>query len=76
MKLKTSITLSEDIIQTLEKEAKRGESRSEQIERLLRERFKQQTLEQKEAKDADLINHHADKLNEEAADVLEYQGEI
>jgi len=76
MKLKTSITLSEDIIRSLEKQAARGESRSEQIERLLRERLSQQEHQQREARDTELINKHADELNEEAMDVLEYQVEI
>ena len=76
MKVKTSITLSEDIVQTLEKQAKQGESRSEQIERLLRERLTQKEHQQREARDIELINKHADELNEEATDVLEYQVEI
>jgi len=76
MKLKTSITLSEDIIKTLEKRVTAGESRSEQIERLLRERLSQEEHQQREARDIELINKHADELNEEAMDVLEYQVEI
>jgi metal-responsive CopG/Arc/MetJ family transcriptional regulator len=76
MKLKTSITLSEDIVRTLENQANRGESRSEQIERLLRERLSQMEREKREAKDVELINKNAEELNEEATDVLEYQGEV
>ena len=75
MKIKTSVTLSEDIMHTLEKDAREGESRSEQIERLLRERLNQREHERREAKDIELINKHANELNKEAEDVLEYQGD-
>jgi metal-responsive CopG/Arc/MetJ family transcriptional regulator len=76
MKLKTSITLSEDVVKTVERLAKKGESRSEAIERLLREAFAQQARRARDQKDLEIINKHADQLNEEAADVLEYQVEL
>jgi metal-responsive CopG/Arc/MetJ family transcriptional regulator len=76
MKVKTSITLSEDIISTIDQLAKDGESRSEAIERLLRERIAEQARQQRERRDLELINKNADELNEEAQDVLKYQVEL
>jgi Arc/MetJ-type ribon-helix-helix transcriptional regulator len=76
MKRKTSVTLSEDILKFLEKEARKGESRSEVIDRLLRETLKNNHRQTREEKDLELINKHIDELNKEAEDVLEYQVEI
>jgi metal-responsive CopG/Arc/MetJ family transcriptional regulator len=76
MKVKTSITLSEDILKFLEKESRKGESRSEVIDRLLRETITTNHRQAREAKDLELINKHIDELNKEAEDVLEYQVEI
>ena len=39
MRRKTSLTLSEDVLAWVEKAARRGESRSETVNRLLRERL-------------------------------------
>lgn len=75
MKVKTSVTLSEDILKFLEKEARKGESRSEVIDRLLRETLANNHRQAREAKDLELINKHIDELNNEAEDVLEYQVE-
>lgn len=76
MKVKTSITLSEDVVKTVERLAKKGESRSEAIERLLRGVFVQQARRAQDQNDLEIINKHADQLNEEAEDVLEYQVEL
>ncbi|MFQ5790125.1 MAG: hypothetical protein ACE5JI_06560 [Acidobacteriota bacterium] len=51
----------------------KGESRSQAIERLLRESLGERQRREKEARDLELINRHADELNEEAEDVLTYQ---
>ena len=76
MKLKTSITLSEDVLESIDQVTLEGESRSEAIERLLREGFSQQARRARDSKDLELINKHADQLNEEAEDVLKYQAEM
>jgi Arc/MetJ-type ribon-helix-helix transcriptional regulator len=76
MKVKTSVTLSEDILKFLEKEARKGESRSEVIDRLLRETLANNHRQAREARDLELINKHVDELNQEAEDVLEYQVEF
>ena len=73
MKLKTSVTLSEDVLKAVDRSSKRGESRSTAIERLLRHSLEAAARRASDLKDLDLINRHADALNAEAEDVLAYQ---
>jgi metal-responsive CopG/Arc/MetJ family transcriptional regulator len=75
MKSKTSVTLSEDVLTGLKRAARRGESRSETIERLLRERLGEDAARRAREREIAQINRHADALNAEAADVLGYQDE-
>ena len=76
MKRKTSVTLSEDIVKTLDKTARAGESRSQIIERLLREQFAAEARRATDRRELALINRHAEQLNTEAADVLRYQVDL
>jgi len=50
-----------------------GQSRSAFIERVLAEYLRQQARAQRDTRDIELINRHADELNAEAEDVLRYQ---
>jgi predicted transcriptional regulator len=72
MKAKTSITLSEDLIQAIDQLAD-GMPRSAFIERVLRAFVRRQERARADARDLMLLNRHAEQLNAEAADVLEYQ---
>jgi Arc/MetJ-type ribon-helix-helix transcriptional regulator len=76
MKVKTSLTLSEDVVAGLRTAARRGESRSETVNRLLRERLAGEAAQRARAREVELINRHADALNAEAADVLSYQEDL
>jgi metal-responsive CopG/Arc/MetJ family transcriptional regulator len=76
MKLKTSVTLSEDILKTIGRKARKGESRSETIERLLREALAARERREADARELALINEHAEQLNAEADDVLKYQVDL
>jgi metal-responsive CopG/Arc/MetJ family transcriptional regulator len=76
MKQKTSVTLSEDVLSGVKRAARRGESRSETVERLLRERLSEQAARDRRDREVAQINKHAEALNAEAADVLGYQGEL
>jgi metal-responsive CopG/Arc/MetJ family transcriptional regulator len=76
MKVKTSITLSEDVLKRLDRVARRGENRSQAIERLLKESLRSEARNAADAKDLALIDEHADELNAEAQDVLAYQAEL
>ena len=75
MKSKTSITLSEDLVQAIDKLTPEGKSRSETIELLLRESFANRERRARDQEDLATINRHAEELNEEASDVLTYQVE-
>ena len=75
MKQKTSVTLSEDLIAQLDREAGDGASRSAYIERVLRKHFRRQIRRALEKRDLERINRAADRLNAETADALEYQAE-
>jgi hypothetical protein len=68
--LKTSVTLSEDIVRTVDLASRAGESRSQTIERLLRERLAAEARHAADQRELMLINRPADELNAEAADVL------
>lgn len=75
MKVKTSVTLSEDLVKTVRRAGRKGESRSETIERLVRQGLLAEARRAADARDLALINEHADRLNAEAGDVLGYQVE-
>ena len=73
MKMKTSITLEKEVVTAVEEAAREGESRSQVIERLLRQSLATRERAATDKRDRDAINAHADELNEEAIDVLGYQ---
>jgi len=73
MKEKTSITLSSDILVKVDNLAGFKLSRSALIEQVLRKYFRQRARKEVQARDLERINAAADRLNSEAADVLEYQ---
>ena len=73
MKVKTSITLSRDLLEVIDARAGREQSRSEFIEAALRAFLDQTRREERHARDLDILNRHAGRLNREAADVLTYQ---
>jgi len=76
MKVKTSITLSQDVVKTIERATRKGENRSQAIERLLREHLLTRARQTADQRDLALLNEHADQLNEEAEDVLTYQVDV
>ena len=76
MKLKTSLTLERDVVDAVAHAIREGESRSEAIERLLRQSLAALERAAHDQRDRELINAHADELNEEAADVLGDQGDV
>jgi len=72
MKIETSISLSEDILDVIDKLSEKYQNRSEWIEMALRS-FIAQITHEKNVPDIDIINKNATRLNEEALDVLTYQ---
>ena len=73
MKLKTSITLEEEVVAAVARAARDGESRSQVIERLLRQSLAEQERAAIDRRDRAILDARADELNEEAVDVLGYQ---
>jgi metal-responsive CopG/Arc/MetJ family transcriptional regulator len=76
MKLKTSITLSEDVITALDDLLGHSGNRSALVEQALRDFLAAKKQRIRDAKDLDILNRSADRLNEEAHDVLTYQVEV
>jgi len=74
MKENTSITLSKDVLTSIDRIAGSKQSRSAFIEAVLTQYLRRQARAQVEARDLELINKAADELNEEVEDVLRYQG--
>lgn len=73
MKEKTSITLSKDLLARVDRLAGSKQSRSAFIERVLRKYFQDRRRTSIQARDLELLNPAADRLNREADEVLEYQ---
>ena len=73
MKEKTSITLSTEILSSIDQLAGSKHSRSAFIEGVLRRYLRERQRARIHAHDVERINSAADQLNSEAADVLEYQ---
>jgi metal-responsive CopG/Arc/MetJ family transcriptional regulator len=73
MKVKTSITLSEDLLEDIDKRSGQFKNRSDFIEAAIRAYIAQAIRDEQNAKDLAIINSRADRLNQEAADVLAYQ---
>jgi len=72
MKEKTSITLSRELLTGIDRLAG-SQSRSAFIERVLRQYLRAKMRAEANARDLERINQAADRLNSEAADVLDYQ---
>ena len=76
MKVKTSITLPEDLLKAIDEYTGEYKNRSEFIENAVRAFIIQLIQRQQDARDLEIINQHADYLNREAADVLTYQVDL
>lgn len=76
MKVKTSITLSEDLLKAIDEYTGEYKNRSEFIEDAVRAFIMQLMRRQQDARDLKIINHRSDYLNREAADVLTYQVDL
>jgi metal-responsive CopG/Arc/MetJ family transcriptional regulator len=74
MKEKTSITLSADVLSSIDKLAGATHSRSSFIERVLRHYLRERARAEVQARDLDRLNVAARRLNAEAEDVIDYQG--
>lgn len=73
MKIKTSITISEELLKVIDQQSKKFKNRSEFIETALRTFITQMFRSEQNSKDLEIINRRAAELNQEAEDVLTYQ---
>ena len=76
MKVKTSVTLSTELIEAIDEYGRPYKNRSDFIEAATWAFIKQIVREQQNAHDIEIINRNADRLNAEAVDVLAYQGQV
>jgi len=73
MKVKTSITLSRELLQAVDARTGRGQSRSEFIEAALQAFLDKSMRDERAVRDLEILNRRATRLNREAVDVLAYQ---
>ena len=73
MKIKTSITLSIELLKAIDLYIGEYKSRSAFLETAARQFIIQLERKKTEQRDLEIINRHADSLNAEAEDVLTYQ---
>lgn len=73
MKIKTSITLDQDVLQAIDRKAGQYGSRSCFLETAARTLLRQMDKEANAQRDLDILNSKADELNAEAEDVMSFQ---
>ncbi len=76
MKIKTSITLSDDLLFMIDERASEYKNRSEFIEIMMRKALARMNRIQQDTRDILIINKHVDELNAELEDALSFQIEI
>ncbi len=76
MKVKTSITLSEEIIKSIDELFGVQKNRSEFIEKAVKDFIDKEVQKKRDLEDSNILNRNADKLNKEAEDVLSYQVDL
>lgn len=76
MKEKTSITLSREVLAGVDRMAGPKKSRSAFIEAVLQQYLRERTRAQRDARDVEIINRNAERLNRDAEDGLEYQAPL
>lgn len=75
MKVKTSVTLSAEVIQDVDRFTRESGNRSEFIEAALKEFIGRQIRAEQDRRDLEIINRRHARLNREAEDVLAFQSE-
>jgi metal-responsive CopG/Arc/MetJ family transcriptional regulator len=73
MRIKTSVSLTEELLDEIGRVGGRGANRSEFLERAAWDRIALLKRRRREARDRRILDRHAKALNSEASDVLEYQ---
>jgi metal-responsive CopG/Arc/MetJ family transcriptional regulator len=73
MREKTYVTLPDDLLHAMDRFSDSYKSRSDFVEAAVRAFISQLARNQQNSRDLEVINRHADELNQEALDVLAYQ---
>ncbi len=73
MRVKTSVTLPEELLADIADVAGPGQNRSAFVEAAVRAYVSQRRRDARDERELAIINANADRLNEEAADVLDFQ---
>lgn len=76
MKVKTSVTLSEDLVREIDDLSTQYGNRSALIEQAVRDFLALEARRRRDARDLEILNRRAEDLNEEAEDVLSYQVDL
>ena len=76
MKIKTSITLSEEVLLEIDQISGESRNRSAFIEIAIRDFLKKRAKKIRDDRDLDILNRNSKRLNREAEDVLSYQVEL
>lgn len=75
MKMKTSVTLSEEVIEQIDRLSGKSGNRSEFIEAAVRDFIARRLRDEQNRRDLEIINRRHLRLNREAEDVTTFQGE-
>ena len=75
MKVKTSITLSAEVIEGIDHFTRKSGNRSEFIETALKDFMAWQIRDEQNRRDLEIINRRHARLNREAEDVMAFQSE-
>jgi metal-responsive CopG/Arc/MetJ family transcriptional regulator len=76
MRVKTSVTIDEQVLKAIDKATTVGRSRSRLIEDAAREFLSRRARATREARDLAILNASATDLNKEMEDVLDYQADV
>jgi metal-responsive CopG/Arc/MetJ family transcriptional regulator len=76
MKVKTSITLSEDVLRAIDQISGESINRSAFIELALKDYLAEKAKKMRDQRDLEILNNNSKSLNSEAEDVLTYQVEL
>jgi metal-responsive CopG/Arc/MetJ family transcriptional regulator len=76
MKIKTSITLSEEVLLQIDQISGESRNRSAFIEIAIRDFLKKRAKKIRDDRDLEILNKNSKRLNREAEDVLSYQVEL
>jgi len=76
MRVKTSVTLAEELVREMDKLAGRYGNRSALVKKAVRSFLAAERQRARDAKDLEILNRKAAKLNKEAQEVLAYQVEL